>query len=138
MSVVVALLLAVWAGATAGCAPGFLTTSGSGVVTGTIAYRERMALPADAVIEVSLSDVTEPGEGAKAVGGVRVKPEGRQVPIPFELRFNPGTIVDSHIYVLRAAIRSGGRMIFATDDAYPVLTQGKPTTADLMLVRVGG
>lgn len=121
----------------AGCAPGFFVSSGSGVVSGTVSYRERIALPPDAVVEVKLSDVTQPEEGGHPMGQVRVAAEGRQVPIPFELRYDTGKILDSHIYVIRAAIRSGGRMLFATDTAYPVLTQGKPATADLLLVRVG-
>lgn len=103
-------------------------------MTGTVTYREQMALPADAVIEVRLSDVTDP-EATKPMGFAKVAAEGRPVPIPFQLRYDPGKVLDSHIYVLRAAIRSGGKMLYATDTAYPVLTQGKPATAELMLVR---
>ena len=109
---------------------------GSGAVTGTISYRERIALPENAAVEVRLTDVTRQDVTATIVANSKFSVDGRQVPIPFELRYNPREVLDSHIYVVRAAIRAGGRMLFATDTAYPVLTQGKPSKVDLILVRV--
>ena len=129
--------VAVAALAATGCAQGLFATKGSGVVTGTVTYRERIALPADTVVDVRLTDVTRPDSVATVVAESKFSTEGRQVPIPFELRYDPKEILDTHIYVVRALIRSGRRMLFATDTAYPVITQGKPMTAELMLVRVG-
>lgn len=121
----------------AGCAQGLFASKKSGVLTGTVAYRERIALPADAVIYVKLSDVTRPDSLGPTIAESKFSAEGRQPPIPFELRYDTREVLDTHIYVVRASIRHGGRMLFATDTAYPVITQGKPMTADLMLVRVG-
>jgi putative lipoprotein len=60
------------------------------MVTGTVAYRERMALPTDAVVEVRLSHVSRQDVAAPVVAETTVRPAGRQVPIPFELRYDPG------------------------------------------------
>ncbi|MGH7430319.1 MAG: META domain-containing protein, partial [Candidatus Methylomirabilales bacterium] len=64
-----------------------------------------------------------------------VRPEGRQVPIPFELRYDHSRIAPDHTYAVKAAIRSAGRILFLTETAYPVITQGNPTQVDLWLVR---
>ncbi|HEY7556336.1 MAG TPA: YbaY family lipoprotein [Candidatus Binatia bacterium] len=73
----------------AGCAaPGIRsaqTDAKEAMVTGTVTYRERIALSADAVVEVRLSDVSRQDVAAPVVAETTVRPAGRQVPIPFEL-----------------------------------------------------
>jgi putative lipoprotein len=81
---------------------------------------------------VSRQDVAAP-----VIAETTVLPEGRQVPIPFELRYDPGKIDAKRTYALRATIRSAGRMMFTTTTAYRVITQGNPTQVNLMLERVG-
>jgi putative lipoprotein len=63
-------------------------------------------------------------------------PAGRQIPIPFELRYDPGKIEPKRTYALRATISSAGRMMFTTTNSYPVITRGNPTKVNLMLERV--
>jgi len=122
-----------------GCATGGThvsqTADKGGVVRGTVTYRERMALPADAIVEVRLSDVSRQDIAAPVIAETTVLPEGRQVPLPFELRYDPSRIQPDRTYAVRATIRSTGRMIFTTDAAYHVITKGNPTQADLWLVR---
>ncbi|MGH7726622.1 MAG: YbaY family lipoprotein [Candidatus Eiseniibacteriota bacterium] len=112
------------------------TPAASESVTGTVAYRERMALPPDAVVEVSLLDVSRADAPAETVADSTIRAEGRQVPIPFGLSFDPKRIDERHSYVVRATIRSEGRILFTTDTAYEVITCGNPRNADLVLVRV--
>jgi putative lipoprotein len=107
-------------------------------VTGTVAYRERMALPPDAVVLVQLSDVSRQDAPVQVLAETTIQPAGRQPPFPFELRYDPGTIEPRHSYAVRATVRSGGRLLFTTDTHVGVITQGKPTQVNLMLVRVGG
>jgi len=122
-----------------GCATGGAhvsqTADKGGVVRGIVTYRERMALPPDAVVEVRLSDVSRQDIAAPVIAETTVLPEGRQVPLPFELRYDPSRIQPDRTYAVRATIRSTGRMIFTTDAAYHVITKGNPTQADLWLVR---
>lgn len=105
-------------------------------VTGSVAYRERMALPADAVVEVRLSDVSRQDVAAPVIAETTVMPAGRQIPIPFELRYDPVKIEPKRTYALRATISSAGRMMFTTTNSYPVITRGNPTKVNLMLERV--
>ncbi len=108
------------------------------VITGTVAYRERMALPPDAVVEVRLYDVSRQDAEAPLLAETIVRPEGRQVPLPFELRYDPARITPRGTYAVRATIRSGDRKMFTTDAVHRVITDGNPTRVDLLLRRAGG
>jgi len=123
------------------CAAGGARTSQTsgegGVLRGSVAYRERMALPSDAVLEVELVDVSRQDVNAPLIAETTVFPEDRQVPLPFELRYDPTKIQPNRSYALRATIHSGDQMMFTTDTVYRVITQGNPTHVDLWLVRVG-
>lgn len=44
--------------ACAGCAHNSRTSIGEGMVTSSVAYRERIALPSDAVVEVWIADAS--------------------------------------------------------------------------------
>lgn len=122
-----AALWLVLAGCAASSAPITQSDANETMVTGTVAYRERMALPPDAVVEVRLSDVSRQDVAAPVIAETTILPEGRQVPIPFELHYDPGKIEPNRTYALRATIRSAGRMMFTTTTAYRVITQGNPT-----------
>jgi putative lipoprotein len=126
--------LVAWA---AGCAPGSSGSSGAGVVSGSVTYGERMALPPDAVVEVTLSDVSVQDAAASIIAQATVVAAGREVPLPFELRYDPKKIHPTGWYAMRAAIRREGRLIFTSDTVYRVITHGNPTQVDLHLVRVG-
>jgi putative lipoprotein len=106
------------------------------MVAGSVTFRERMALPPDAVVEVTLVDVSRMDAAARVVAETTVVTSGRQVPLPFELRYDDSRIDPSRSYAVRATIRSGGQMQFTTDQVHPVITQGNPTRVDLTLVRV--
>jgi putative lipoprotein len=106
------------------------------MVTGTVTYRERIALSADAVVEVRLSDVSRQDVAAPVVAETTVRPAGRQVPIAFELRYDPSKIEPNRTYAVRATITSAGRMMFTTTTAYLVITQENPTQVNLVLQRV--
>jgi putative lipoprotein len=110
----------------------------SAQVTGSIAYRERMALPADAVIDVLLVDTSVADIAAQTVAESMINAEGRQVPVSFTLSYDPALIVPAHRYSVRATIRSGdGMLMFSTTQAYPVLTHGAPSKVSLVLHTVG-
>ena len=106
------------------------------MVKGTVAYRERMALPSDAVVEVWMTDVT-PGiiTTMQVLGQTTIQTEGQQVPIPFELPYDPAQIVPDHTYGIRAAIQAGGQTLFASNAPTSVITQGNPTQVELWLER---
>jgi putative lipoprotein len=122
------------------CAHQSRSSSGEGAasatVSGTVAYRERVALPPDAIVEVSLIDATLQDDAARAVATTTVRADGRQVPLPFSLPYDASRIAKSRLYTVRATIKSGGELLFTTDIARAVITQENPTHVDLMLSRV--
>jgi len=111
---------------------------GSGKVSGTVAYRERIALAPDAVVHVTLEDVSRADAPSVRLGETTIRPEGRQVPIPFEIAYDPAKIVDSHTYAVRATIRdAAGALQWTSTQAYPVLTRGAGDRVDVAVQRTG-
>lgn len=134
----IATLLAVFLLAlAAGCMHQPPAAEEMGRLTGTIAYKEGMALPPDAEIEVRLADVAKQDVAAYPIAETRFTSQGRQVPLPFELVYARKAIEPDRSYAVRATIRSGGRLLFTTDRRYAVITAGNPTHVDMLLVRVG-
>lgn len=111
-------------------------TGTAGTVTGTVAYLERIALPPDAVVQVQLSDLSRRDAPAAVIAESTVQPDGREVPLPFELRYDPEQIDPENAYAVRATIRSGSRLIYATTTATSVITGGNPDRVDLVLAQV--
>ena len=105
------------------------------MVQGTAAYRERIALPPDAVFEATLEDHSRADAPADVLGRVRVESPG-QVPIRFEIPYDPSRIQERYAYSVRGRVTVGGELWFTTDRVYPVLTRGNSDRVDLMLRRV--
>jgi putative lipoprotein len=110
--------------------------AGPGRVTGTLAYRERIALPEGAVARVMLVDVAAIGVPERVIAVTEIRPAG-QVPIAFAIDFAPEQIEPERRYGVRATLAGpDGRPLWATPAAAPVLTQGAPETVELWLQRV--
>lgn len=105
----------------------------AGRITGQVAYRERMALPPEAVVLLRLEDVSRQDAAATFVAGQVLPTEGRQVPIPFALYYETDAIDPRHTYQVRADIVIDGRRRFMTTQAYPVLTRGNPDHLEMTL-----
>lgn len=105
-------------------------------VTGTVAYRERIALDPAAEIVVQLLDVSRMDAPATVLAEQRIRADGRQVPIAFELSVDPARTDPRMHYNVSARILQDGQLLFITDRAYPVLTYREGNTASLMLTRV--
>jgi putative lipoprotein len=106
-------------------------------VQGTATYRERIALPSDAVFEATLEDVSRADAPAMIVATERIASPGNP-PIAFTIAYDPDRIASDHRYAVRARIVLGGRVLFASDTAAPVITRGNPTAVSLLLRRVSG
>ena len=120
----------------AGPTPSKLKTPATSRVTGTITYRERMALSPDAVVEVKLSDVSRADAPAITIGEQVIENPG-QVPIDFEIGYDPDAIDERLTYSVQARIIEGGNLAFINDTAYNVITRNNPDHVDMVLVRVG-
>ena len=104
-------------------------------ISGSVSYRERMALPPDAILQVRLADVSKQDVSATTIAETSISTAGQQVPIPFILTYDPAMIVEKHQYIVRATIMSQGDLLFTTDTQYPVITQGNLSRVNLLLVR---
>ena len=102
-----------------------------GAVVGTVTYRQRVALPADAVVEVRLQDTSRADAAARTIGQTSIPTHGAQVPIPFRIDYDPAGIDPSHSYSVRATINVGGKLLFSSTTMYPVLTRGAGNEASI-------
>lgn len=106
-------------------------------VTGTLTYRERIALPAAAKIVVKLVDVSRADAPAIVLGEQTIEANGRQVPFAFTIRYDADRIEANHAYAVQARIEVDGALRFITDQSYPVITRDSPTHVDLVLKTTG-
>lgn len=105
-------------------------------VTGTLMYRERIALPADARITVTLSDVSKMDAPAQVISRQSFLADGKQVPFAFELNFDRTEIDPRFTYAVSARIEVDGKLMFITDTANHVITDPQQTKKlELMLIR---
>jgi uncharacterized lipoprotein YbaY len=130
----VAILVATIAALAVGCAQPKSPRS-SANLTGTITYRERIALPPNARVEVQLVDATDENAPSPLVAE-RLIDEPGQVPIAFSLSYDPASISASHTYALRVRIRVDQDIWFASPFDVRVLTAANPTQVELQLERV--
>lgn len=92
-------------------------------ISGNVIYRERMALPPSAEVEVKLVDVSLADAPAVTIAETRIKPEG-SVPIPYVLEFASDKIEDGRSYALQAQIMAGNELLFTTTTHHPAPIEG--------------
>jgi len=108
-------------------------------VTGTVTYRNRSALPRNAVITVKLVDVSRADAAAIVLAEQKIEADGKQVPFEFSLGYKSDQIKPRNRYNVQAEIRGGnGRLLYISDTAYPVLTQGNPNNVEIVVAQVRG
>lgn len=130
------LLLLLICGGCAATDPGAANPSAP-TVTGSISYRERIALPPDARVIVRLVDVSKTDAPATVLGEQLIIAQGRQVPFAYAITYDPRRVDPRHSYAVQARIELGdGSLRFISDTRYPVLTSGAGSSVDLVLVAV--
>jgi uncharacterized lipoprotein YbaY len=103
------------------------------IVTGTVAYLPRIALPPQAVVEVKLLNVSRADAPAITIAEQIISTNGRQVPIPFSLSYDPEAIDPQHRYAVQARILINDRLRWINTTQYPVITQGNPSIVDILV-----
>lgn len=105
-------------------------------VSGSVTYRERIALTAGAKLIVSLYDVSLQDTAAPLIARQTIENPG-QVPIAFKVEYSRADINSRNTYAIQARIiESDGRLAFTNDTAYEVITGGNPSKVDMLLVLV--
>lgn len=105
-------------------------------VSGTVNISQRIALPPDAVLTVTLSDASMSDAPSRVISQNVARTGGKQAPFTFILPYNPQDIQPNARVILSAAVTVNGQMTFITDSVKEVVNRGQGTRADLQLVPV--
>lgn len=108
----------------------------AGTIEGVATYRERIALPPEAVLQVKLVDISRADAAAVELSGKRYALTG--VPANFTLEYDDALIQPGMSYAVEASILLDDRLLFTNDTVHPVLTRGGTNTVDMVLVKVSG
>ena len=81
-------------------------------VSGTVWIRQKVALPPDAVLTVTLSDASLADAPSKVLAQKAVRTEGKQSPFSFVLPFNPADVQPNARILLSAAITVNDKLVF--------------------------
>ncbi|BDW10124.1 hypothetical protein PSHI8_02060 [Polynucleobacter sp. SHI8] len=104
-------------------------------IQGSVTYLERIALPPGSQLEIVLADVSLADAPYQAIAEKRINPAG-QVPIQFELNYDPKKIMTNHTFAVMARITNDGQLLFINDQSYQVITRGRPNTVEMVLKKV--
>lgn len=110
------------------------------VLAGKVMYRERMAMPPEATVTVTLADVSRADAPAQLIAEQQIDNPGN-VPVPFALRYDKSFAQNSHpmAYAVRAEVRDGeGRLLWTTTQRHTVELGEKEANQNvtIMLERV--
>lgn len=108
-------------------------TAPPALLTGTVVYRERIALPPSATLTVRLTDVSKQDVAGMVLAEQVISPV--RVPAAFALGYDPAQIDSSHTYVIQARIQVGTTLRFINMEQFQVLTWGAPQDSVEVLVR---
>ena len=78
-------------------------------ISGSLSYRQRIALPPDSIAVVELTA----GDDIVALG--RIDLGGRQVPVPFKLQVPRNNLIAGAVHRLQGTLYSGGRAAWVTE-----------------------
>src|SRR3546814_10952572 len=96
------------------------------IVRGSLTYRERIALPPGSVAEVTLQDVSRADAPSTILARQTIPLEGRQVPVPFDLKVDRAQLQSGMRYSVRGVIRaSDARMLWTTDTAHACRSESR-------------
>ena len=105
-------------------------------VSGVVNISQRIALPPDAVLTVTLSDASLADAPSRVIAQKVARTEGKQAPFSFILPFNPQDIQPNARIILSAAVTVNDRLVFITQDIKEVINGAAGTHANLQLVPV--
>jgi putative lipoprotein len=104
------------------------------IVRGRVLYRERIAMPEGSVVTVRLLD-TSPVDGPAQVIGEQVIADPPNVPVSFEIGYEPSAIDAGRSYAIAAQIEVNGQLAWRSTMNHPVLTRGAGASAVVMVTR---
>ncbi len=112
--------------------PGDTTESALPAIEGSASYRERIALPPQAVLEATLEDVSLADAPAREIGRTRL-PRPAGPPFRFRIPYDPAKVEAGHIYNVRVRILVDDALWFISDHAHRVLARAGDQHVDIPL-----
>ena len=103
-------------------------------IIGTVAYSAPLEFSGSAQLQLLLTDVSAEG-GAPEVATVTTNV--KQLPFQYSLPYEPSNIQQTHRYTISARIYVDKSVKYATDTAIEVLTQGRGSHADFVVIATG-
>jgi len=102
---------------------------------GSVMYREKIALPPEALVEVTLEDVSKMDVKSTVLASQTLRPEA-QVPVDFRLSYDDAMVEERGRYSVRAVIRVGEEVLWRSTQSFPALTNDAPETVDVVVERM--
>jgi putative lipoprotein len=85
-------------------------------------------LPANARLTVTLEDVSRADAPSTVLSVQEIELADEDFPVPFEVPYEVGDIVEGNTYRVAARVTSSGDLLMISDTLTPVITRGAPTT----------
>jgi putative lipoprotein len=104
------------------------TAAAEDAVTGSALYRERIAMPEDAVFQAELVELMS----GSVVAGMWRENAGNP-PYVIRIEYDPAKIDDKLGYGVRASVLAGGKPMFITPDMPEVITRGAPRDVTIIM-----
>ena len=95
-------------------------------LTGEIAFAGDPAIPAGAIVEAQLRDVSLQDVASVLIASQTIESPER-FPVPFAIRYDPAEIDERRVYGMQVSITVGGELVYVNDTAFDVLTGGYPS-----------
>lgn len=102
-------------------------------IAGSVVYRQRIALPPGAVVEVAIADASSAEASSPVLGRTEIVTRGQQVPLPFRVHYDETAVQPDHRYQARVRVTVAGRLRWTNDTIVPVLAGG-PTEGIVVVI----
>lgn len=106
------------------------------MINGKVVILQRIALPDNAVVTVTLTDTSIMGLSALILSQKYYDTKGKQSPFPFELSYQKDEVPPNAYLTVSATISVDGEIWFKTDKDNEVINNGITKDIELMLVPV--
>jgi putative lipoprotein len=114
------------------------SAQGTAAVSGTLTYRDRSLLPANAVVTVQIAEVGTGGRSGTVIAEQRFTTNGAQPPFRYSITYDPARIDAAKQYTVQANISVNGQIRYTTNSLYRVITGGSPVSdVNLVMVATG-
>jgi len=103
------------------------------VLNGSVLYRERIVLPDSAKVRVQIFDGTPSDTAPKVYAETTFPTQGKQVPVPFALTFDPAKLDPASSYAVRAYILLDDKIAYVTRTRIHIDPNALPTTLSILV-----